>query len=256
LPRIEGNVEDQALFAVNKQDEKNKTKSLQVTSAIDKGVYVVERLFRTYGGEKQGKNNPLLPWQTRLSTKLDPRIFSLALVAVVACHPDDVAIVRAHPELQHVLCTDNVWQVAEAETPKRGIKRLKQAESSSKATAPTTSATTASVMRSSFPKAEQHLDNLFVKCPLISKQARCTGKIEADEKGTPWAQIMFPSKDNPHAIKCPNKGAAHKSNCIYCHVNMKTGDGFFSCSDGECVAALQKSNKKNVFGGMSFLEFF
>jgi len=156
LPRIESNVEDKTLFAVNKQDEKNKTKSLVITSAIDKTVYVAERLFRTYGGEKQGKNNPLLPWRTGLSL-LDPRIFSLALVAVVACHPDDVAVVRTHPELQHVLCTDKVWQVAEAEKPTPRIKRLKlAAEPSSKATASTTSATTASVMRSSFPKVSAH----------------------------------------------------------------------------------------------------
>ena len=185
LPRIESNAADKALFAVNKHDDQ--TKGLIVVSAIDKAVYVAERLFRTYGAEKQSMNNPLLPWKTRLS-QLDPRVFSLALVAVVACHPDDVAVVRAHPELQHVLCTDKVWQVAEAEKPKPGIKRLKLAEPSSKATASLTCATTVPVSRSAFPKAEQHLDNLFVKCPLISKQARCTGKIDADEKGTPWAQ--------------------------------------------------------------------
>jgi hypothetical protein len=157
-----------------------------------------------------------------------------------------VAFVDGCPALAGVCRSPKVWSVHDGKQPRTTTTCKREMGT------PIPSAPKRVQTESSFPKAEAMVDQFVNSFPTLKKQEahflnRYPVCLDANKSHT--VKFIIKNRNNPNAIICNNKGAAHKSNSVYFHLNLTTKHGTFVCSDAECKG-------KKVFGDMSYSRYF
>jgi sentrin-specific protease 1 len=207
-------------------------------NAVDISVYSLNRILRICGSSKfedgRSKENPLLP---RGITRLDKKTLLLSFVGVLAVAKKDAEIVQSNDTLKGILVAKEVWafkSLGSISLNHNDILQTKRIKTTH------TRDHQASVNESSQgrapSKAEEMVNNLLKTHPLFKCQRPGTIQCRPIEVigNTHRVTIRISSVKNEHAIRCPNKKSAHKSNGVYFHLNLTTQEGFFRCLDGDC----------------------